>query len=126
MEAGSLRTTITTERMGKSKEHQHPYRKCTVSSGHYRPRIELRGYFFVIDGKRSILILNFFLDHDQTRTPSKHHDCDVPSHLPSYAFFLDAIKEIYGKDTSLSIYPKKIFTSLYAWPVLERPALHFL
>jgi hypothetical protein len=31
----------------------------------------------------------------------------MPSHLPSHAFFLDAIKEIYDKDTSPSIYSKK-------------------
>jgi hypothetical protein len=40
----------------------------------------------------------------------------MPSHLPSHAFFLDAIKEIYDKDTSPSIYSKKISTYLYAWP----------
>jgi len=39
----------------------------------------------------------------------------MPSHLP---FFLDVIKEIYDKDTSLSIYPKKISTYLYTWPIM--------
>jgi hypothetical protein len=42
----------------------------------------------------------------------------MPSHFPSHAFFLDAIKESYDKDTSLSIYPKKISMYLYAWPVM--------
>jgi len=42
-------------------------------------------------------------------TPSKHHDCDavylfMPSHMPSH---LNIIKEIYGKDISLSIHSKK-------------------
>jgi hypothetical protein len=51
------------------------------------------------------------------------YHCDVvclsmPSNLPSHAFFLDAIEEIYDKNTSLSIYPKKIFMHLYAWPVM--------
>jgi hypothetical protein len=31
----------------------------------------------------------------------------MPSHLPSDAFFLNAIEEIYDKDTSLFIYSKK-------------------
>jgi len=31
----------------------------------------------------------------------------MPSNLPSHAFFLDAIEEIYDKNASLSIYPKK-------------------
>ena len=42
----------------------------------------------------------------------------MPFNLPSHAFFLDAIKEIYDKNTSLSIYPKKVFMHLYAWPVM--------
>jgi len=45
----------------------------------------------------------------------------MPSHLPSHAFFLDAIKEIYDKDTSPSIYSKKISTYLYAWPANAMP-----
>ena len=56
-------------------------------------------------------------------TPSKYYDCDaiclsMPSNLPSHAFFLDVIEEIYDQNTPLSIYPKKIFMHLNAWPVM--------
>ena len=55
--------------------------------------------------------------------PSKYYDCNaiclsMPSNIPSHAFFLDVIEEIYDKNTPLSIYPKEIFMHLNAWPVM--------
>jgi len=48
----------------------------------------------------------------------------MPSHLP---FFPDVIKEIYDKDTSLSIYPKKnihvplyvAYNALQSWSIFK-------
>ena len=42
----------------------------------------------------------------------------MPFHLPSYAFFLEAIEGIYNKNTFLSIYLKKKSFYLYVWPVM--------
>jgi hypothetical protein len=54
-------------------------------------------------------------------SPSKYYYCDcgrLPFHAPSHAFFLYAIEKIHDRNASLSIYLKKKFIYLYAWPVM--------
>ena len=105
--------------------------------------VRFRGlFFFWIDGKRSVFIVNF-LDHTSRldgnrrrkhdvlmglyiqlvscfRTPSKYYcNCGrLPFHAPSHAFFLHMIEEIYDRNASLSIYQKKKFIYLYVWSAI--------